>query len=155
MVQGTVESHPLKSESFDLVCFWDVLEHVVDPKEKLRQVKSLLKPNGMVLVNYPDIGTIQAKLAGKRFWWILSVHLHHFSRSTICRTAELTGYELVRFKPYWQKLEFGYLEKVAVHLKVPLARFLEKLTPGFIQRIPFPYYASQTTALLRPIPDKG
>lgn len=150
LVQGTLDRHPFKPHSFDMVTLWDVLEHVVDPKAMLQQIRTLLKPDGVLLINYPDIGTWQARLAGRRFWWILSVHLTHFSPKTIRRIAELTDYRVLRFKPYWQRLEFGYLEKMAVHLKVPGAKFLEKITPGFFQKLPFPYYASQTTAILKP-----
>jgi hypothetical protein len=38
---------------------------------------------------------------------------------------------------------------MAVHYKIPLAGLIKKLTPDAIQRLPIPYYASQTTALAR------
>lgn len=41
------------------------------------------------------------------------------------------------------------LEDMAIHYKIPLSRFLKELTPKFIQQIPIPYYASQTTAIAR------
>jgi len=147
--QGTIENHSFELHSFDMVCLWDVIEHLPDPKAALLEVKRLLKPNGILLVNYPDIGTLQAKIAGKRFWWILSVHLHHFTRKSIADICRRTGFETFHFQRYWQVLEFGYLERMAVHYKIPLTRFVENITPGFIKRIPIPYYASQTTALAR------
>lgn len=149
IVQGVIQNHRFENQSFDMVCLWDVLEHVTDPKDMLRCIKPLLKPNGVLLINYPDIGTWQAKLAGKRFWWLLSVHLLHFSPKSIRYVAEQTGFRVEKLKPYWQTLEFGYLEHIAAHLGVPLAATIEKLTPSFIKKIPMPYYASQTTALLK------
>lgn len=147
--QGTVESHTFASQSFDMVCLWDVIEHLPDPKAALTEIRRLLKPQGVLLINYPDIGTWQAKLAGKKFWWILSVHLHHFSRATIADICQRTGFEAFHFCRYWQTLEFGYLERMAVHYKIPLTQVITRLTPHFIQRIPIPYYASQTTAIAR------
>lgn len=147
--QGTIDSHSFEQGSFDMVCLWDVIEHLPDPKAALLEIKKLLKPNGILLINYPDIGTTQAKLAGKRFWWILSVHLHHFTRKSIKNICERTGFEVLRYKRYWQILEFGYLENMAVHYKIPLTALITKLTPKFIQNIPIPYYASQTTAIVR------
>ncbi len=38
---------------------------------------------------------------------------------------------------------------MAVHYGIPLTGLITRLTPTFIQRIPVPYYASQTTALAR------
>jgi hypothetical protein len=46
-------------------------------------------------------------------------------------------------------LEFGYLERMAIHYRLPLAALCTKLTPEIIERIPIPYYASQTTALAK------
>lgn len=147
--QGTLDNHPFEPASFDMVCLWDVLEHVVNPKTNLLKIRGLLKPGGVLLINYPDIGTWQAKLAGRRFWWLLSVHLHHFSQESIRKICTRTGFEVFRFQRYWQTLEFGYLEDMAIHYKIPLSKVLKQLTPKFIQKLPVPYYASQTTALAR------
>jgi 2-polyprenyl-3-methyl-5-hydroxy-6-metoxy-1,4-benzoquinol methylase len=147
--QGTIEKHNFPPDSFDMVCLWDVIEHLPDPKSALIEIRKLLKPNGIFLVNFPDIGTLQARLAGKRFWWLLSVHLHHFTRKSMTDILKRTGFEAFHFQRYWQILEFGYLEKMAVRYKIPLSKFITDLTPGFIQRISIPYYASQTTALAR------
>ncbi len=147
--QGTIESHNFQNESFDLICLWDVIEHLPDPKASLLEIKKLLKKDGILLINYPDIGTTQAKIAGKRFWWLISVHLHHFSRKSISNICDKTGFEVFHLQRYWQTLEFGYLEGMAAHYKVPFAALIKKMTPQFIQKIPVPYYASQTTALVR------
>lgn len=147
--QGTIESHGFAAQSFDMVCLWDVIEHLPDPKAALIEIRKLLKPNGVLLINFPDIGTWQAKLAGKKFWWILSVHLHHFSKSTIRGICQRTGFEIFHLQRYWQTLEFGYLERMAIHYRIPLTATITKLTPQFIQRFPIPYYASQTTAIAR------
>ncbi|MBM4140180.1 MAG: class I SAM-dependent methyltransferase [Nitrospira sp.] len=147
--QGTIDNHSFKQSSFDMVCLWDVIEHLTNPKGALLKIKPLLKSGGILLINYPDIGTRLAKIAGRRFWWILSVHLHHFSPATIREICNRTGFTIFHFQRYWQTLQFGYLEDMAIHYKIPLSKLLKKITPGFIQRIPIPYYASQTTALAR------
>ncbi|MBU3948476.1 MAG: class I SAM-dependent methyltransferase [Proteobacteria bacterium] len=147
--QGTIENHDFEAHSFDMVSLWDVIEHLPDPKAALIEIRNLLKPNGVLLINFPDIGTWQSKVAGKKFWWILSVHLHHFSKSTIHDICRRSGLEVLHFRRYWQTLEFGYLERMAVHYKIPLTSIITKLTPQFIQRFPVPYYASQTTAIAR------
>jgi len=147
--QGTIEDHCFEHHSFDMVTLWDVIEHLPDPKFALNEIRNLLKPNGVLLINFPDIGTWQAKLAGKKFWWILSVHLHHFSKTTLRDICQRTGFEAFHFQRYWQTLEFGYLERMAIHYNMPLASLITKLTPESIQRIAIPYYASQTTAFAK------
>ena len=147
--QGTIECHGFKAGSFDMITLWDVIEHLPEPKAALLEINKLLKPNGILLINFPDIGTMQAKLAGKKFWWILSVHLHHFTRKSVADICERTGFDAFHFQRYWQTLEFGYLERMAVLYKIPLTALITRLTPSFIQKLPVPYYASQTTSLAR------
>lgn len=150
--QGTIDRHAFAPASFDMVCLWDVIEHLCEPRAALVQIKALLKPNGVLLINFPDIGTMQAKLAGKRLWWILSVHLHQFTQRSIREICRRSGFEVFQFRRYWQTLEFGYLESMAVHYGIPLTELITRLTPEVIKRIPIPYYASQTTALARALP---
>tara|TARA_Y100000588_G_scaffold354560_1_gene408947 strand:- start:2080 stop:2820 length:741 start_codon:yes stop_codon:yes gene_type:complete len=150
---GSVDNFQLPERSYDMVCMWDVLEHIPRPKDALRQLRPLLKQDGVLLINYPDIGTWQAKLAGKRFWWILSGHLLHFSRNSIREICRSSGFDVYRLKPYWQSLQVGYLMKLAIHYGLPLSSVLERLTPEFLKRLPLPYYASQTTALARLRPE--
>ena len=147
--QGTIAQHPFQSHSFDMVCLWDVIEHVVSPKAMLREIKKLLRPNGVLLINFPDIGTRMARMAREKFWWIISVHLHHFTRDSIRELCDRTGFSVVHMQRYWQILQFGYLEQMATQLNVPLAKRIHSLTPTFIRNLPIPYYASQTTALAR------
>ena len=149
--QGTIECHGFEAGSFDMITLWDVIEHLPDPKSALLEIHKLLKPDGILLINFPDIGTIQAKLAGKKFWWILSVHLHHFTRKSVVDICARTKFDAFHFQRYWQTLEFGYLEKMAVLYKIPCSALITRLTPSFIKKLPIPYYASQTTGLARKI----
>ena len=135
------------NRKFDLVCYWDVIEHLADPKKELELTKNILNKDGLVLINFPDIGTFQAKLFGKNFWWIISVHLVHFTKDTMKNLFQLVGLETIHVSKYWQYLEFGYLIQMAIKLNFFGASFLDKLIPKFIKKLPLPYYASQTTIL--------
>ena len=142
-------ANTLEPGSFDMVCLWDVIEHLTDPKGALLKIRTLLKPDGVLLINTRILAP------GRRgyrdgVWWILSVHLHHFTRRSTAEICRRTGFECYHFQRYWQTLEFGYLEQMAIHYGLPLGRLIYRLTPGFMRKLPVPYYASQTTALARP-----
>ena len=135
------------NKKFDLVCYWDVIEHLAYPKKELELSKKILNNNGLLLINFPDIGTFQAKLFGKNFWWIISVHLVHFTKDTMRSLFEKVGFDTVHVSKYWQYLELGYLIEMAIKLNFIGAGILNKLTPKFFKKLPLPYYASQTTIL--------
>lgn len=50
VVQGAGEALPFPKETFDLVCSWDVLEHVQDPVAVLREAHRVLRPGGAFLL---------------------------------------------------------------------------------------------------------
>jgi 2-polyprenyl-3-methyl-5-hydroxy-6-metoxy-1,4-benzoquinol methylase len=56
-----------KSNSLDFITFWEVLEHIDNPKEVVEEVKRLLKPGGYMIISVPNIECIYSKLF-KQFW---------------------------------------------------------------------------------------
>ena len=79
-------------DSFDVVTMFDVLEHVEDPKETVRVVRSILEDDGLFVLSYPDWGSIFARLLKRRWWFTLSVHLFYFTRKTIAKLLEQEGF---------------------------------------------------------------
>lgn len=54
LVQGTVESLPFPSESFDAAVATGVLEYVEDVQRALSEVSRVLRPNGLFVVGAPN-----------------------------------------------------------------------------------------------------
>jgi SAM-dependent methyltransferase len=152
ITQGTLDCAPSSPHTFDLVCLWDVLEHVADPFTVLSQCKRLLRPGGVLLINFPDIGTWPARLAGRWYWWLLSVHLHHFSKPTLKKLCARAGLEVFYFQRFWARLELGYLFQMAARLRIPGASTAIRWTPSVLQKAAVSYTAAQTTALARLVP---
>src|SRR5687767_379701 len=53
MLLGPVEQQPIEPASLDAVAMMDVLEHLPDPVATMRYVASLLKPDGVLIVQTP------------------------------------------------------------------------------------------------------
>lgn len=48
--------------TYDIIIFGDVLEHTQNPEKVLIQLKTLLKPTGMIAISLPNIGFIYFRL---------------------------------------------------------------------------------------------
>lgn len=107
--QGDIFKNKYEDKFFDVVTLWDVLEHVPDPSKTLDEVNRIMKKKGILVVNYPDIGSWIARLLKRRWMFLLSVHLFYFDRRTIRTMLNKHGFKVKKIKPHYQSLELGYL----------------------------------------------
>lgn len=148
---GTLETTST-SEKFDVITLFDVLEHTSNPKKVLLDCSSRLKPDGLIVISYPNIGSWPAKLAGRHFWFLLSVHLYYFTPKTLKALLASTGFQQIEEKPHIQWLEIGYLFfRLETH-----SALLGKLGAGILRavglsKLQIPYFAGQTRVIARKI----
>ncbi len=67
--RASAEHLPFADETFDLVCLFDVLEHVDDDKQALSEAFRVLRPGGLVVASVPAYGWLYAnndRIAGHR-----------------------------------------------------------------------------------------
>lgn len=95
--------------SFDVVTLWDVIEHTPDPARVFRRIGELLRPGGLLIVNYPDRGSWIARMMGRRWPFLSSVHLYYFQRDTLKQMLERHGFTVAQLRPHFQWLELDYL----------------------------------------------
>ena len=116
VIGGSVLDMPFDGDSFDLSVCLDVIEHLEDDLNALRELRRVLAPGGSLLVTVPA------------YQWLWSGHdevnHHHrrYTRRSLQRVAEQAGWEQVR-TTYFNSL----LLPVAILLRV-LDRFSRKTT---------------------------
>ena len=81
---GEVENANYPKHTFNVITFWDVLEHVLNPATFLSSVQQILKKDGLIAFSIPNISSMLARLA-KGKWWTLrpEQHLWHFTLQTL------------------------------------------------------------------------
>lgn len=95
--QGDMFSHKFSSNSFDLVRYSLVMEHVASPRQELVRVKKILKKGGKVLVIVPNIDSVFFNLF-KDYWYPLEPprHFFQFSPITLKRLLKSLNYKNIR-----------------------------------------------------------
>lgn len=85
------------SEFFDVVTWWDVLEHVPNPAACLRESFRILKPGGWLFIQTPDPDSWEARLFGPHWTgYDAPRHLYLFPRSVLIRQLRETGFRVTR-----------------------------------------------------------
>ena len=147
---GTVFDQKYPANSFDVVTLWDVLEHTPDPKTEVRETHRLLKEDGLLVINYPDIGSWIARLMGRSWVFLLDVHLYYFTRTTIRKLLEDAGFDVVCVRPHFQRLALGYVLQRAAPIAGALVRLAERLCRlAGIGNVQVPYWMGQTLVVAR------
>ena len=151
--KGDLLQQDYPEASFDVITLWDVIEHTTDPVAVLARCRVLLKPGGILVVNYPDIGSWIARLLGRRWLFLTSVHLYYFDRRTITRLLEDSGYRTETVRPHVQRLELDYILFRGSVLSPKLSSIARAVARALgIGRAQVPFWLGQTFVLGRRTP---
>jgi len=58
VITGTTDDEPFENGSFDIVMCFEVIEHVISPQKFAKQLASLLKPGGFLLISTPNYACV-------------------------------------------------------------------------------------------------
>lgn len=85
-----LDEHAYQEKNYDFIVLADVVEHISDPELILQKLKSLLKPNGKLIISTPNIAFASVRLAllKGRFDYVDSgilerTHLRFYTRETL------------------------------------------------------------------------
>lgn len=90
---GALRTAQLPPSSFDVVTFWDVLEHLHTPWQDLVEANRLLAGGGLLVIRIPNLDSIGSRLFGP-LWlgWDLPRHLYLFPMSALTRALSDLGF---------------------------------------------------------------
>ena len=106
VIEGYFDKNIYEPESFDLIIMAEVLEHFPDPVDLLNSLHGILKPEGYIYIDVPNV------LRPNRFRlkeYLHGDHLTFFSPKTFKLAIEFSGYSIVEHK--WHYYQYALLEK--------------------------------------------
>jgi methionine biosynthesis protein MetW len=89
-------------KDFDVVILADVLEHLLEPEVLLRRLRSVLRPNGVILTSFPNIAHLDVQIMLAQDDWryaptglLDQTHLRFFTLGSFRALASRAGYHAV------------------------------------------------------------
>ena len=102
MIKGDLEEEIMKlKKKADVIWIENVLEHVVDPKKLISNIKLILNPGGYIAVTVPnDFSIVQKDLFNKgkisnKFWISPPDHLSYFDKKSLIKLFKFFGFSLI------------------------------------------------------------
>ena len=122
-------------QTFDLIIFNDVLEHINDPIHFLKNTFPLAHSATIYFIQLPNYQSSMAKWLGTKWpWWSVPDHLWHFSPAGIIELLKRVGLTIVELKTC--DTMYDLIEYVFPQWSRPLMRPLRYVhrTSGYIYR---------------------
>lgn len=88
-------------DSFDVITMYDVLEHIPDLHGMLTGIRRILKPDGLLVVQSPNLDSLMAELSKSAWGWLSPPdHLYHFTPGALSSLLVQTGYDVQLIKTW-------------------------------------------------------
>lgn len=135
---GSLDAIPFGDSYFDIITCYDVLEHSMDLKKNMRELKRVLKPGGLLFVQAPNYRSLMAQLTSDGWdWWCIPDHLLHFSYLALKYCITSAGFTMVRSFTYEDSEDLlsnvksmfprNYIAKALYYTLIPVFLLLERM----------------------------
>ncbi|MDO8536027.1 MAG: class I SAM-dependent methyltransferase [Candidatus Omnitrophota bacterium] len=105
---GELKDAHFKDGFFDAIVLNDVIEHLPDPKNALKEIRRLMKPDGIICINTPDIDSLVSRLLRARWWGINQAHLFYFTKETLFKMLNSAGFAPFECIRHARTFSFNY-----------------------------------------------
>lgn len=134
LYEGSLKDAKLPKNYFDVVCAWDVMEHIPDVGGTFSAINKTLKKNGYLFLTTPDLTSIDAQILGK-FWYgfkKIPEHLIFFDKNSIKKILEKSGFVIVEIKPWGFERDLNFIAD-KIHFYLPPLGTLFKIITKFLK----------------------
>jgi SAM-dependent methyltransferase len=116
---GVMKPELFEPDAFDVVCLFQVFDHVPDPRGLLRECLRVLRPDGLLLAVNHNVRAVSSRLLRERSPIIDIEHTYFYDPWTMRRIAADSGFRVRATGSIWNTYSLEYLLKL-LHLPGPL-----------------------------------
>lgn len=96
MYEGAFNTENFEEERFDVVCMRNVLEHVIDPNEKIKQIRRIVRSGGLVYATTPNFNSfLRFRLKEKYSMISYPLRLVYYTRGPFKRLFKQNDFKVL------------------------------------------------------------
>ncbi len=111
LFEGLLKDAKYPNIFFDVVIMVDVIEHLPDPLGTLKEIRRILKPDGLLCVCTPDIYSLISRLLKAKWWGLKRSHIFYFSKQSLTKMLAAVGFNVIKYRSHIRVFSFRYLNK--------------------------------------------
>ena len=113
-----------KSDCYDGITLWHVLEHLPNPEDVLSKIHNILEKKGVLIIALPNINSLDARYY-KSYWAALDVprHIWHYTVKGITSLVESKGFKLEKKYPlFFDAFYISYISETHKNSRFAMIR---------------------------------
>ncbi len=136
IIQGSLDDHKFEENTFDVVFFYHVFEHLETPLSAIDEIYKLLKKNGLLIIGTPNNSSVCSFIFRKNFRLLGPEHNFIISSKQLKKILIHKNFNII-------KVEYPYFKTDYFNFKNIIKMFnLNKISPAFYGNI-MTFYAKK------------
>ena len=136
-------------KNFNIITAFDVIEHVENIDEFIKQVSKCLLNNGYFVFSTIFIDSLPAKLLGNYWPWIIPMHLSYFDEKNIKYYLKKNNFSIVSISNHVHYAKINYAITGLFYKLPSFFNFIGRLVTIFIpNKISIPFNLSDTKIVI-------
>ena len=93
--RGNFDKNALHLGIFDAIMLYEVVEHLSNPYDLLKQAHLQLEENGLLFVSVPNDFNPLQQFDADNFWWVYPEHINYFTPESISKLLNKAGFDVL------------------------------------------------------------
>ena len=83
-------------KKYDVITLYHVIEHITSPEEMLRKIKTILEPDGLLVIEVPLVGNLTERFLQRNYFaYYDKTHKHFFSKHDVLELCNSSGFYVI------------------------------------------------------------
>ena len=133
IVNTVLKDDTFNKLKFDLICAFQVFDHIPDPNAFLRICRKNLKPGGVLLLMNHDVKSISARILGERSPIFDIEHTYLYDQSTIASMLTKNNFKVKKVYAPFAIMSIRYITRL-LPLPIKVKEFLSEVNNPILDK---------------------